>query len=201
MNQHGSNEPSIVHLHSGHRVLDDQATPLSMDVCAVGQESKAGFDYLGARIGFGARQAEAVLGDWSSAHIPELDEIPRRVTELFATSYECVHSAGKAPRASVVTLINAFATEGRGREVWKVLPHLCQSIERRAELLYAGLRGRLCTGEVFNHVMQVCVERDTFRLRLIIQRCFDFRFEFQPDSHDGLFRIRPNYPTPGGSSK
>ena len=58
----------------------------------------------------------------------------------------------------------------------KVLPHLSQSIERRAKLLYVGFRDSLRMSEVLNQVLKVCVERYTFRLGLIVQRCLDLRF-------------------------
>lgn len=65
--------------------------------------------------------------------------------------------------------------ERRGGDVWKVLPHLSQSIERYAKLLYAGFRDSLCMGKVLNQVLKVCVERYTFSPGLIVQRCLDLR--------------------------
>jgi len=59
--------------------------------------------------------------------------------------------------------------------VWKVLPHLSQSIERRAELLYVGFPDSLCMSKILNQVLKVCVERYTLRLGLIVQRCLDLR--------------------------
>jgi len=69
-----------MHLHPGYRVKDDEAAPFGVNTFAFGQESKGGLDNLSAGFSLRAGQAKAVLGGWPRAHVPELDQVLRRVT-------------------------------------------------------------------------------------------------------------------------
>jgi predicted nucleotidyltransferase len=69
------------------------------------------------------------------------------------------------------------------------LPHLRQRIERSSELLQVGDWGRLCSGEIFDRVREVRVQGEALRRGLGIQGRLDFRFDFQPDSHNGLYSL------------
>jgi len=70
--------------------------------------------------------------------------------------------------------------------VGQVSPHLRQSIEGRTKIVDIACRSALATGEILDDILEVGIERDASRLRLLTERSFNFRPELQSYGHGPL---------------
>ena len=82
MNAHGCHEPGIMHLNATNVLGRHQASPLAVNLFAVGEQRKLIFDESGASIGLGDRQAKAVPLCRTGANIPEFGWVFGRVTQF-----------------------------------------------------------------------------------------------------------------------
>ncbi len=105
-----------MHLHTGHCVKNDDATPLDVDSLAIGQAPELRFNDPGPLVGLGHRQAEAVLCQRPGADIPELDQILGGVAQLLASANQSLTSASNDSIIRVVRLSQPQEDIGIGEE-------------------------------------------------------------------------------------
>ncbi len=86
------NQTRIMHLGSRNRMPQHQPQPFGVNEFVFGQQGERAVDSLGAFIRLLRQEAVSVPVGWSSADIPELNDVLGDVTESFAPRLEGVDS-------------------------------------------------------------------------------------------------------------